>query len=133
MNLPMAESVRRRVLIVDDEAAIVEVLSEHFKADYDVETALNGADALGAALRHRPDVVLLDVNMPRMNGVEVLRSLKQIDASIEVVMVSGTAEIRLTADALKSGAFGYVPKPFDLRYLDHMLAAIFDRVKVPKR
>jgi len=132
-ELSVVESVRRRVLIVDDEAAIVEVLSEHFKADYDVETALNGADALGAALRHRPDVVLLDLNMPRMNGVEVLRNLKQIDASIEVVMVSGNAEIRLTADALKNGAFGYVPKPFDLRYLDHMLAAIFDRVKAPKR
>ena len=70
MTLPMAESVHRRVLIVDDEAAIVEVLSEH-----------------------------LDLNMPSMNGVEVLRSLKQIDASIEVVMVSGTAETRLTADA----------------------------------
>ena len=125
----MADSVRRRVLIVDDEALIVEVLSEHFKTDYDVESALNGADALGAVLRHRPDVVFLDLNMPRMNGVEVLKNLKQIDASIAVVMVSGNAEVGLAAEALKSGAFGYVPKPFDLRYLDHMLAAIFDNMK----
>jgi two-component system OmpR family response regulator len=122
----MTESARRRVLIVDDEPLIVEVLSEHFKTDYDVETALNGADALGAIVRQRPDVVLLDINMPRMNGVEVLRDIKQIDASIAVIMVTANEQIQMAADALKAGAFGYVPKPFDFRYLDHILAAIFD-------
>ena len=120
---------RRRVLIVDDEPLILEVLSEHFKVDFDVETALNGADALGAILRQRPDVVLLDINMPRMNGVEVLKDIKQIDESIAVIMVTANEQVTLAAEALKSGAFGYVPKPFDFRYLDHMLATIFDKPK----
>jgi DNA-binding NtrC family response regulator len=117
----------RRVLIVDDEPLILEVLNEHFKKDFEVETALNGADALGAILRRRPDVVLLDINMPRMNGVEVLKDIKQIDESIAVIMVTANEQVNLAAEALKSGAFGYVPKPFDFRYLDHMLAAIFDK------
>jgi DNA-binding NtrC family response regulator len=123
----MADSARRRLLIVDDEPLILEVLSEHFKADYDVETALNGADALGAIVRARPDVVLLDINMPRMNGVEVLKDIKQIDDSIAVIMVTANEQVALAAEALRSGAFGYVPKPFDFRYLNHMLATIFDQ------
>ena len=122
----MTDPVRHRLLLVDDEPLILEVLTEHFKNDYDVETALNGADALGAVLRARPDVVFLDINMPRMNGIEVLKDIKRIDASIAVIMVTANEQISLAAEALKSGAFGYVPKPFDFRYLDHMVGAIFD-------
>src|SRR2546428_7124904 len=129
----MVDATRRRVLIVDDEALILEVLSEHFKTDFEVETALNGADALGAILRQRPDVVLLDINMPRMNGVEVLKDIKQIDDSIAVIMVTANEQVALAAEALKAGAFGYVPKPFDFRYLDHMLATILDKPRGPKR
>jgi DNA-binding NtrC family response regulator len=129
----MVDAARRRVLIVDDEPLILEVLSEHFKAEFDVETAPNGAEALGAILRHRPDVVLLDINMPRMNGVDVLKDIKQIDESIAVIMVTANEQIALAAEALRAGAFGYVPKPFDFRYLDHMLAAIFHKPKGSRR
>ena len=129
----MVEATRHRVLIVDDEPLILEVLSEHFKTDFEVETAANGADALGAILRQRPDVVLLDINMPRMNGIAVLKDIKQIDDSIAVIMVTANEQVALAAEALKAGAFGYVPKPFDFRYLDHMLATIFDRPRGPQR
>jgi len=129
----MTDTPRRRLLFVDDEPLILEVLTEHFKNEYEVETALNGADALGAILRSRPDVVMLDINMPRMNGVQVLKDIKQIDESIAVIMVTANEQVAMAADALRSGAFGYVPKPFDFRYLDHMLATIFDRPRGPQR
>ena len=129
----MSETRSKRILIVDDEPLITEVLGEHFKVDYEVETALNGTDALTAILRTRPDIVLLDINMPRMNGVEVLRDIKQIDETIAVIMVTANEQISLAAEALKSGAFGYVPKPFDFRYLDHMVAAIFEAPRGPHR
>ena len=130
----MVDSARLRLLLVDDEPLILEVLTEHFKSDYDVDTALNGADALGAILRSRPDVVMLDINMPRMNGVEVLKDIKQIDDSIAVIMVTANEQVAMAAEALRNGAFGYVPKPFDFRYLDHMLATILDRLpQRPKR
>ena len=130
----MTDTPRRRLLVVDDEPLILEVLTEHFKSDYEVETALNGADALGAILRSRPDVVMLDINMPRMNGVQVLKDIKQIDDTIAVIMVTANEQVAMAADALRNGAFGYVPKPFDFRYLDHMLATIFDRLPPgPKR
>jgi DNA-binding NtrC family response regulator len=123
----VVDNARCRLLIVDDEPLILEVLTEHFKTDYDVETALNGADALGAILRARPDVVMLDINMPRMNGVEVLKDIKRIDESIAVLMVTANEQVAMAAEALRHGAFGYVPKPFDFRYLDHLLATILDR------
>jgi two-component system response regulator (stage 0 sporulation protein F) len=119
-------AVKKRILIVDDESLITEVLSEHFKKAYDVETAMNGTDALAAVVRQRPDVMLVDINMPRMNGVEVLKDVKKIDESIAVIMITANEQVSLAAEALKSGAFGYVPKPFDFRYLDHMVATIFD-------
>jgi DNA-binding NtrC family response regulator len=119
-------AVKKRILIVDDESLIKEVLSEHFKKAYDVETAMNGTDALAAVVRQRPDVMLVDINMPRMNGVEVLKDVKKIDESIAVIMITANEQVSLAAEALKSGAFGYVPKPFDFRYLDHMVATIFD-------
>jgi DNA-binding NtrC family response regulator len=124
----MVDGPRRRLLLVDDEPLILEVLTEHFKGEYDVETALNGADALGAIIRARPDVVMLDINMPRMNGVEVLKDIKQIDESIAVIMVTANEQVAMAAEALRNGAFGYVPKPFDFRYLDHILATILDRL-----
>ena len=127
----MVDSMRRRLLIVDNEPLILEVLTEHFKSDYDVDTALNGADALGSILRVRPDVVMLDINMPRMNGVEVLKDIKQIDDSIAVIMVTANEQVAMAAESLRNGAFGYVPKPFDFRYLDHMLASILDRRRRP--
>ena len=125
-------STKKRILIVDDEPLIVEVLTEHFKDTYDIETATNGTDALAAVVRQRPDLMLLDINMPRMNGVEVLKDVKKIDESIAVIMVTANEQVSLAADALKSGALGYVPKPIDFRYLDQMVATIFD-APAPRR
>jgi DNA-binding response OmpR family regulator len=122
-----------RLLVVDDEEHVTAIIEEYFTSlGYEVEIAHDGAEALRRAAAVRPDVVLLDINMPRMNGVEVLRDIKQIDETIAVIMVTANEQVQLAADALKSGAFGYVPKPFDFRYLDHMLATIFDKPRVRK-
>jgi|SRR6267143_700863 len=119
---------RTRLLIVDDETALLDTLIEYFlPSNYEVDTATNGTDALIAVARQRPDVVLLDINMPRMNGVETLKAIMKIDASITVIMVTGNEQLPLTVDAIRNGAFGYVPKPFDLRYLDHLIAASLTR------
>jgi DNA-binding NtrC family response regulator len=116
------------ILIVDDEEALLDLLTVYFLgSNYEVDTATNGTDALIAVARQRPDVVLLDINMPRMNGVEALKEIMKIDQSIAVIMVTGNGELPVTVDAIRNGAFGYVPKPFDLRYLDHLIAASLGR------
>lgn len=113
-----------RILIVDDETPVLDVLSEYFATQgYTVETAANGTDALAAVQRTRPDLVLLDVRMPGMDGVEVLRRLRQLDQGLAVIMVTANEDVVLARETLKIGAFDYVSKPFDFRYLDRAVAA----------
>jgi len=129
----VTEASIKRLLIVDDEPAITEVLREHFRGRFDVETVFNGQDALTAVVRQRPDLVFLDINMPRMSGVEVLKDIKKIDPSIAVLMVTANERTNVAAEAFQSGAFGYVPKPFDFRYLDHLVAAALDESSAKRR
>ena len=117
-----------RILIVDDELELLDMLTTYFLgSNYEVDTATNGSDALVAVARQRPNVVLLDIKMPRMNGVEALKEIMKIDQSITVIMVTGNLDLPVTVEAIRNGAFGYVPKPFDLRYLDHLIAASLGR------
>jgi two-component system, response regulator, stage 0 sporulation protein F len=114
----MTES-RGRILIVDDEQTVLEVLSEYFKTQgYTTRTASGGAEALAAVERERPDLVLLDVRMPGLDGVEVLRRLRQADQRLAVIMVTANEDLALAKETLKIGAFDYVAKPFDFQYLD---------------
>ncbi|OLC30771.1 MAG: hypothetical protein AUH81_19175 [Candidatus Rokubacteria bacterium 13_1_40CM_4_69_5] len=113
-----------RILIVDDEQPVLDVLSEYFATQgYAVETASNGVDALAIVRRARPDLVLLDVRMPGMDGVEVLRRLRAADESLAVIMVTANEDVALARETLKIGAFDYVAKPFDFGYLDRAVAA----------
>jgi DNA-binding NtrC family response regulator len=122
-----------RILIVDDESDLLDMLTAYFlSSKYEVDTATNGVEALAAVSRQRPDVVLLDIYMPEMNGVEVLKAIMKIDQSIAVIMVTGNTQLSITVDAIRNGAFGYIPKPFDFRYLDHLIAAGLSRFR-PRR
>jgi len=119
----MTESLGR-LLCVDDEAPVLEVLCEYFTTQgYSVETASSGADALAAVPRLRPDLVLLDVRMPGMDGLEVLKKIREIDPGLAVIMVTANEDVALARETLKIGAFDYVSKPFDFRYLDRAVSA----------
>jgi DNA-binding response OmpR family regulator len=113
-----------RLLIVDDEPPVLEVLSEFFSTQgYTVATASDGPGALAIAGRERPHLVLLDVRMPGMDGVEVLRKLRELDSEIAVIMVTANEDTALARETLKIGAFDYVSKPFDFGYLDRAVSA----------
>ena len=112
----------KRILVVDDEPELLEVLREHFEGRYEIETALSGAAAVETFVRQRPDLVFLDINMPGASGLEVLKLLRQTDPKIPVIMVTANAENAIAAECIRQGAFGYVPKPFNLMYMDHMAA-----------
>lgn len=117
----------KRILIIDDDAALVDVLREyidtHFAQNtYIVETAANGPDGLRVVRGQRPDLVILDIEMPVMNGVEVLKQIREIDRRIPVIMLTGTTDMTATAATLEHGAVSYAPKPLNLHYLDHLLA-----------
>jgi len=123
----MSGAASKTILVVDDEYAVREVLTtflehEYGPQGYTVETATDGAGALAAVQRRRPALVLLDIEMPGMNGVETLQRIRAIDPAIPVIMVTGTESTRLAGDVIKSGAFSYLPKPVRLQYLEHIVA-----------
>jgi two-component system, OmpR family, response regulator len=117
-------AVTKRVLIVDDDPRIVQLLTEHFKQTYTVETAMSGGEALSIVRRARPDVVVLDVMLPGMSGIHVLKELKRTDPTIPVIVVTGTDSLAIANEAVRSGATTYLRKPFDLRELDQRVAEI---------
>jgi CheY-like chemotaxis protein len=118
-----------RILIVDDEPSVAEVLGEFVSDIGTVEIAGDGAAALAAAIRTRPDLVLLDMNMPGMSGLEVLRRLSALDARIPVIVITATADDAAIAGALKAGAFSYIPKPFTAKYVHHLVTAALAKAR----
>jgi DNA-binding response OmpR family regulator len=113
-----------RLLIVDDEEAVLDVLRDYFERQgHRVETVTSGAAALAALDRTTPDLVLLDIRMPGIDGLEVLRKMRARASSVPIVMVTANEDLALARLTLKLGAFDYVSKPFDFAYLDRVVTA----------
>ena len=106
----------QKVLIVDDSATNRQMLGDLLKTDYAVLLAKNGEEGLDLAQMHRPDVILLDVMMPEVDGYEVLRRLKEDErtSSICVVFITGQDSPEQEERGLNEGASDYVTKPFHL-------------------
>lgn len=120
----MTSTALGRLLIVDDEAPVVDVLAEYFSGQgYEVDSAGNGTEALASLRRRRPDLILLDIRMPGIDGVETLRRIRDVDATVPVIMVTANEDVVVARQTLDIGAFDYVAKPFDFSYLDRAVAA----------
>jgi len=101
-----------KILLIDDEPDIVRVLGISLKADgYEVIPALSGAEGLEAFERERPRIVITDIKMPGMDGIEVLERIKGLDPDTEVIIITGHGDIDNTIEALKYGASDFINKP----------------------
>src|SRR5213596_3840529 len=107
-----------RILVVDDDDSVVHLMQEYFvRAGYRVDFAQHGGDALTLIQHDPPDVVLLDITMPGMNGVEVLERILALHAALPVIIVTARSDRALAAPTRALGAFEYVTKPFEFAYL----------------
>ncbi|MCK9296706.1 MAG: response regulator [Desulfobulbaceae bacterium] len=107
-----------KVLIVDDEVEFASTLAERLELrDITAETVNNGKDALSTILVRPPDVVILDLKMPDLSGLEVLHGIKAHDPSIEVIMLTGHGSTSSGIEGMERGAFDYIMKPIDLDLL----------------
>jgi DNA-binding NtrC family response regulator len=102
------------ILIVDDEFSVRDSLYNWFKTEgYRADTAENGMEALKKLQEHRWDIVLLDIKMPGMDGVELQRHIKKIDNTIIVIMITAYATVDTAVETMKEGAYDYLSKPVD--------------------
>ncbi len=104
------------ILLVDDEAPFVETMTKRLaKRDFDITTAFSGEEALETlASSGRIEVVILDVKMPGMDGVETLQTIRKKHPLVEVIMLTGNATVETAIDGMKMGAFDYLMKPCDM-------------------
>lgn len=101
-----------RILIVDDEEGV----RESFKLileDYNLDFALNSLQAIEKIQKSAYDLALLDIKMPKMNGLELLKNIKKLKPSLPVIIVTGYQSVETAQEALKNGASDYIPKPFE--------------------
>jgi DNA-binding NtrC family response regulator len=104
----------RSVLIVDDEVGARESLKMILKNDYEVFLAINAEEAFSQIKEHSPDVILLDIILPDLDGLRVLERIKQNDPDIIVIMITATRTVETALQTMKLGAYGCVTKPFDI-------------------
>jgi PAS domain S-box-containing protein len=121
MTTTTAPPSAARILVVDDELGPRESLRMLLKPAYQITTADSGRTALDMLSQVRPDVVILDIKMPEMDGLEVLRRVKRADPSIEVVMITAYASLETVKLALTHGAFEYLIKPFSRQDLEDVV------------
>ncbi|MBI3827847.1 MAG: response regulator [Candidatus Rokubacteria bacterium] len=118
---------RSRVLIVDDEIGPRESLRMLLKPAHEIKTADGARAALQEIAQFRPDLVIMDIKMPEMDGLEVLRRIKRIDPTIEVVMITAYASVETVRLALSHGAFEYLIKPFSRQDLESVVRRALGR------
>lgn len=114
-----------RMLCVDDNADLRNSLAQQFVLeDFDVDTAVDGRDALAKIAANNYDIVLLDLKMPGLDGMGVLRELKTMNKNPHVIVLTAVADVPTALECVKMGARDYVSKPYDPEDLLHVVIKV---------
>ncbi len=114
------EESKNNLLVVDDDPYVLESLGSLLKEfGYLVHTCSNALDALAELKQRKYDVVLTDIKMPGITGIELLRHIRDLDPQLPVILLTAFAELEVAVDAVKRGAFDFITKPFNPEYLAH--------------
>jgi len=115
----LAPAARPKLLIAEDDRALAETMREALAEDFSVDLAVNGTEAVAQAWDNRPDVVVMDARMPRMNGYDACRALRDDPrtADMPIIMVTGGTEPSLASAAFDAGATDHMSKPFSISQL----------------
>lgn len=122
---------RGTILVVDDDPDIREVLKDRLNSlHYRVLVASNGGEGLGLLAKQSPQMILLDIEMPDMNGLEVLKEIRKRDDDVTVVMITAYGTIERAVQAMKEGAYDFIPKPFEPDHVALMVEKALEREKL---
>ena len=120
-----------KILVIDDQVGIRRLLVEIFQEDHEVEMAANGSEALQLFIAFQPDLILMDMKMPGMNGIEILEQIRTIDLQVAVIMMTAYGEDAQSREQAKNlGILGYMGKPFDLFELRKLVREILNSLVI---
>lgn len=123
---------KTKLLIIEDDADLVKALELYFsRAGYEVVTAANGLEGLQVLYKERPDIVILDIAMPKLDGWEVCRRIREL-SQVPVVILTARVQEDERVKGLKLGADDYVVKPFSLKELEARLEAVLRRARAAR-
>ncbi len=113
------QSIRHKILIIDDEPLNIQLLKEFLKKDYNIQTSLNGFDAIHLVKMQMPDLILLDVIMPDINGFDVARTIKSdgMFSAIPIIFLTALDSSEAEAEGLEAGGIDFLTKPVHLNLL----------------
>ena len=105
--------MKKSILICDDEEGIRESLKLILENEYDLLFASNGDEAINIIKKSHVDAVIMDIKMPKMDGIETIKKLKEIKPKVEVLVTSGYKSVETAQEAINAGASNYIVKPFE--------------------
>jgi len=116
-----------KILIIDDDPKVAWILSEGLAGRFDFVSARDGVEGLQMVSTEKPQLILLDIKMPGMNGIEVLEKLNKLEDPPEVIMVSGHGDTQYVVDSIKLGAAEFINKPFDVQEVEIHINGVLER------
>ena len=115
------------IFVLDDEPEIAELIGVTLTDQgYQTHHVLNGSEAIQYAKDHEPALVMLDIRLPNLNGLEVLKAIRQIKPELKVVMITAHGTIKLATECMRLGAYDFIEKPFTLDELETMVKRILE-------
>jgi DNA-binding response OmpR family regulator len=119
---------KARILIVDDERDFAETLAERLRLrSYDAHVVVSPVETLSLVDKIKPDVVLLDLNLPGISGIEILMTLRNVSPEVEVILLTGHMDLARSIEGLRLDSFHYIVKPFDIQELIEKIDAVRGR------
>ena len=120
-----------RLLVVDDESDVCDFVKNFFKErNFEVEVAFNGKEAINVVTEKKPHIVLLDMKMPVMDGMEALKRIRKINSDIKVIMVTAVEDTEKAEEAKHHGVVEYITKPLLLEQLERTVLTIAEQIKM---
>lgn len=111
-----------KILVVDDEPGVCDILKKILEQEkYTVFTATSGARALNLLKKEAVGLILLDIKMPRMDGIDFLQALRKKDKNVVVIILTAHATLGTAREAMELGAYDYITKPFDAHFVTNMV------------
>lgn len=122
-----------KILVVDDEGLIRWSLSESLKTDgYEIITAKSGEEAVRIYTDESPDLILMDIKMPGIDGIEALKRIKQLDEFAQVIMITAFADVNTALQAMKAGAVDYIIKPFNIEEVKVIIEKTLENIRLKR-
>jgi len=119
-----------KILVIDDDPKVAWILSEGLSSNFEFVTARDGVEGIQMVSTEKPMLVLLDIKMPGMSGLEVLEKLNKQNGRPEVIMISGHGDTKYVVESMRLGAAEFIDKPFDVREVEIHLNGVLERVKL---